>query len=139
MSMERRNGTALRSLIAGFVLAASLSLAAIPLPQAQELEWATSAGGAGEPNETALEAQPSFDIFVAKYAPDGDLVWATSAGGDGPDYGLAIATDAHGNSYVTGSFNGTATSGEGEGNETLLEGMQYDVFVTKYRDQSQFW
>ena len=101
----------------------------------------TATFGEGEPNETTLTATGSgdriSDIFVAKYGPDGALQWATQAGGgddDGvggdDDAGYGIATSARGDSYVTGSFEGTATFGEGEPNETELSSG--GIFVAKY-------
>jgi hypothetical protein len=67
-----------------------------------------------------------------------ELEWATSAGDVGHGEGLGIATDPRGNSYVTGSFGGTATFGAGEANETVLEessgGRTSNVFVAKYGD-----
>jgi hypothetical protein len=127
---------------------------------AQELEWAKGAGGsilesgesiavdglgnsyvtgrfhglsvfgAGEPNETTLTAVGTHDIFVAKYASDGNLVWVKQ-GGSGLGYGIDV--DGAGTSYVTGGFSGTSIFGAGEANETEL--VSYggsDVVVAKY-------
>jgi hypothetical protein len=69
--------------------------------------FGTATFGAGEANETVLTVAGDFDVFVAKYAPDGTLLWATSAGGTGLDQGFGIATDRRGNGYVTGDFFGT--------------------------------
>jgi hypothetical protein len=95
--------------------------------------------GAGEINETVLKPvgfegdQVQEDVFVAKYARDGTLLWATSAGGGMSDLGNDIATDSRGNSYVTGSFRGTATFGAGEANETVLRTSRLlGLFVAKY-------
>lgn len=100
--------------------------------------------GAGEANETVLEAVSDSDVFVAKYAPDGKLVWATSAGGAKADLGFGIATDPLGNSYVAGYFTDSATLGEGQANETVLEtaeaGERLSGFVAKYaRDGTLVW
>jgi hypothetical protein len=154
---------------AGVVLSAVA--VAVPWVKSQQLKWATGAGdpgqdegfgiatdprgnsyvtgrfggaatfGAGGANETELEAVSALDVFVAKYAPDGTLLWATSAGGPGRDIGIGIATDPGGNSYVTGFFDGTATFGAGEDNETVLEAVSaLDVFVAKYApDGTLLW
>jgi hypothetical protein len=97
--------------------------------------------GAGETNETLLSGDPDGEIFIAKYASDGALLWAASAGGAGRDLGYGIATDRHGNSYVTGEFFRTATFGAGETNETLLSGdPDAGVFVAKYAsDGTLLW
>jgi hypothetical protein len=76
--------------------------------------------GASEPNETTLVSAGSNDIFVAKYDANGGLLWAKQAGGAVPAYGLGIAVDTSGNSYVTGQFYGTAVFGALEPNETTL-------------------
>jgi hypothetical protein len=45
----------------------------------------------------------SGDAFVAKFTPSGALAWSTFFGGFGNDAGKAIAVDAAGNAYVTGT------------------------------------
>ena len=52
-----------------------------------------------------------FDTFVAKYNPDGELVWNTFLGGSQGDQGNAIALDAQGNIYITGSSFGSSSWG----------------------------
>ena len=87
--------------------------------------------GPGEINETTLTG--FVDIFVAKYDASGDLVWAKRAGETSPDFGLGIAVDGSGHSYVTGSFRGSATFGPVETNETTLTSAGgIDIFVAKY-------
>ena len=66
--------------------------------------FASATFGAGEPNETTLTSAGASDIFVAKYDAGGMLLWATRDGGEYDEYGLAIAVDGSGSSYVTGYF-----------------------------------
>ncbi|MFC1898590.1 SBBP repeat-containing protein [Candidatus Cloacimonadota bacterium] len=51
------------------------------------------------------------DIFVAKLDSSGNWLWAVKAGGIYWDEGFSISIDSEGNSYVTGSFAGTASFG----------------------------
>lgn len=77
---------------------------------------------------TSLTSAGGDDVFVAKLAPDGEVVWATRAGGTGSlDKGFAITTDVQGNCFVTGHFLGTATFG----NTTLTAVGNVDVFIAK--------
>ena len=47
--------------------------------------------------------------------------------------GCGIAVDGSGNSYVTGFFNGTATFGQGQANQTTLTSAgSDDIFVAQY-------
>ncbi|MDD3577798.1 MAG: SBBP repeat-containing protein, partial [Candidatus Cloacimonetes bacterium] len=64
-----------------------------------------------------------FNLF----AQTEDWLWANQAGGISYDYGQSIATDSNGNSYVTGSFEGTAVFGS----TTLASSGQSDIFVAK--------
>lgn len=56
-------------------------------------------------------------------------VWAERAGTAKDDYGQAIATDSHGNIYVTGDFQGTADFGPFTLSSSNIYNM--DVFVAK--------
>lgn len=119
---------------------------------AQDWEWAQSAGGSGFDlgynaggdasgnvymtgnfyaeatfGSNTINSAGTLDVFVAKIDTDGSWVWAKSAGGSSTEIGIGLATDADGNSYVTGSFNESAffdshqiTSNDGE-----------DIFVAK--------
>ncbi len=70
--------------------------------------------------------------FLAKYAPNGNLIWATQALSDSvysTGYGYSVATDASGNSIVTGSFTGIITFG----NYQLSSVYDYNAFfLVKY-------
>ena len=67
------------------------------------------------------------DIFVAKLNASGNWLWAVKAGGTGGDEGRGIALDGADNTYVTGSFRGTATFGNYTFTATGLD----DLFVAK--------
>ncbi|TET39216.1 MAG: hypothetical protein E3J72_00815 [Planctomycetota bacterium] len=89
-------------------------------------------GNASEGNETVLS---SARFFIAKYNPDGTLAWAK---GENYADGGSISTLPDGSAIVTGYFDGTATFGAGEGNETSLTSSagSYDIFIAKYNPDS---
>ena len=64
---------------------------------------------------------------------DGNLIWAKRAGGTNDECGNGITTLSDDSTVVTGSFNATATFGEGEANETVLvsDGFR-DIFVARF-------
>lgn len=70
---------------------------------------------------TKLLSAGDYDVFIAKYDPDGKLVWIRTAGGKGYDYGHGIAVDGKGDVVVTGAvvgesrFGGAAVPHEGGG------------------------
>ncbi|MCX6647664.1 MAG: hypothetical protein NTY09_15075 [bacterium] len=94
--------------------------------------------GPGEPNETILTSDGSWDIFIARYGPDGTLAWAKRAGGATLDdwcseSGYGITTLSDNSAVVTGMFNGSATFGPGEPNETILAAAgESDIFIARY-------
>jgi len=77
---------------------------------------------------TSVGTYGSWDIFVVKYDTSGNVLWARSGGGTERDVVRGIAVDAAGNSYVAGSFRGTATFGS----FTLTTTGDYELFVAKY-------
>ncbi|HWM84877.1 MAG TPA: hypothetical protein VNO33_03540 [Kofleriaceae bacterium] len=44
------------------------------------------------------------DVFIAKFAPDGNLMWSRRLGNKDEDIGAAVATDAYGNVYAAGWY-----------------------------------
>ena len=80
-------------------------------------------------------------LFVTGAVQAQDLIWAKRAGGVSGDSGFDIVVDAFGNSYVTGHFEGAATFGAGEANQTMLNSAgPVDLFVAKYgADGTLLW
>jgi len=58
----------------------------------------------GEDNHTSNGAQ---DAFVSKFDPDGNFLWARTWGGSSSEDAYGAETNAFGNVYVTGQFQGT--------------------------------
>ncbi|MES2557908.1 MAG: gliding motility-associated C-terminal domain-containing protein [Bacteroidota bacterium] len=50
---------------------------------------------------------PSFDLFLSKYDANGNPLWLKTGLADYEDRGLAVATDANNNVFVTGQFSDT--------------------------------
>ncbi len=77
----------------------------------------------------SLTSYGEMDIFIAKYDNAGNCLWAQKAGGVSSwQTGFGIAVDGSSNSYVTGSFRGTATFGT----TTLTSYGVDDIFTAKY-------
>ncbi len=53
-----------------------------------------------------------YDIFIAKYDPDGKLLWVRTAGGKGYDYGHGIAVDSGNHVLMTGALVGDGAFGD---------------------------
>jgi hypothetical protein len=100
--------------------------------------YGTITFGQGEPNETTLTSAGFWDLFVAKYDRDGAFLWASRASSADTDTGSGVSIIRGGDGYVTGSFHGTATFGQGEPNETTITGG--GMFVAKYApDGALLW
>lgn len=76
---------------------------------------------------TTLTSSGNGDIFVAKLDPNGNWLWVKNAEGLNNESGYGIAVDNSGNSYVTGTFYGTA----GFASTTLTSSGEIDIFVAK--------
>ena len=131
-------------------------LLACALGQAQITEWAGKFGGNGEDVAISIHADAAgntyttgfftldsdFDIteethiisadttyqsFVMKTGPDGNLLWAKSIGGEGGDNGTKITSDVHGNVYITGVFEGEGDFDPAEGGFILTSARKLGI------------
>lgn len=55
-------------------------------------------------NGQPLPNHGSYDVFTAKFAPDGHVLWVKTSGGAGYDYGHGIAIDSNGDVVITGAI-----------------------------------
>ena len=78
---------------------------------------------------TTLANAGNYDVFIAKYDANGNLIWAKSAGGIGDDGGTSVSADANGNMFVTGYFTGLTVT---FGSTTLNNAGTENVFIAKY-------
>jgi hypothetical protein len=76
-----------------------------------------------------LTSAGQADMFLAKYDPSGNVLWAKRAGGNGDDRGVALKTDASGNSYVTGFYTNDSIS---FGSVLVPDEAVDNSFVAKY-------
>jgi len=81
-----------------------------------------------------LDPSGPDDIFVCKQDTDGNVVWARAMGSGERNDAYGIAVDPAGNTYVTGSFEGTATFGPFQ----ITSVQQRDIFVTKLDADGEF-
>ena len=122
--------------------------------------WAKSAGGSGGEQGFSLSADVSgnifitgyfgsptitfgsitltnavswgeFDVFLAKYDGNGNVLWAKSGNGTNLDEGKSISTDAGGNVFVTGGFS-SPTITFGSTTLTQPSGSVDPMFIVKY-------
>ena len=74
----------------------------------------------------------STDIFIAKYDASGNYLWAISLGSTADDRGNDLLSDASGNIFATGTFNGIADFDPGIGSANLTALGAGDIFLAKY-------
>lgn len=82
----------------------------------------------------SLTSSNSADIFISKLDTNGNYLWAKKAGSANGDYGNGITTDSIGNSYVTGSIQGTSSFGS----TNLTSNGNADIFITKLNSNGNF-
>lgn len=68
-----------------------------------------------------------YDVFTAKFSPEGKVLWVKTAGGSGYDYGHGLIVDGNGDIVVTGAVQGKASFGT----ETV-DGKGSSIFCAKY-------
>ena len=71
------------------------------------------------------------DAFLCHFNTDGKLLWSRVGIGPAVDYGLGVATDGKGNSFLTGEFTDTFKLG----GEELHSRGSTDVYVAKFDAQ----
>jgi hypothetical protein len=71
----------------------------------------------------------SFNAFLAKYDPSGNVLWARSSAGSMNDRSRAVCIDASGNSYIAGLFTSSTVV---FGSFTLTNSGTYNSFIAKY-------
>ncbi|WP_375338635.1 SBBP repeat-containing protein [[Phormidium] sp. ETS-05] len=71
------------------------------------------------------------DIFITKLDTNGNYVWAKNIGASSGSFGSGITVDSSGNTYITGSFSGTADFDPGAGVANLTSAGVEDIFMLK--------
>ena len=122
---------------------------------AQSMQWVRQAGSGGSGTSVGTDANGNVyvtgvinnpamfeddtfsahyaDVFIAKYDPNGNKLWAKTGGGNMIDQGNAIATDASGNSFVTGIFRTNTPNPTVDFSGTMLTSYgDYDFFIAMY-------
>jgi hypothetical protein len=77
------------------------------------------------------------DAFVVKFNSDGSHAWTRTIGSTGYDRTQAVATDAQGNVYATGFFQGTVDLNPDAGVENFTANQE-DCFVMKLSSNGDF-
>lgn len=94
-----------------------------------------------------LTSNGSSDVFIAKLDSSGSLTWAKQIGGGNADAAYAIAVDASGNIYTTGSFQGTDVDFDPNGGTYPLSSTpgllppnnpSIDIFISKLDNGGNF-
>jgi gliding motility-associated-like protein len=87
--------------------------------------------GLGVFNLTADSGTSFADIFILKLDTNGDLVWAKSIGPNSNyQIGTSIVSDASGNVYTTGRFEGITDFDPGAGTYNLTSAGGADIFIS---------
>ncbi|CAA6813742.1 MAG: Unknown protein [uncultured Aureispira sp.] len=78
------------------------------------------------------DASDSWNAYIQKLSPQGNLVWAKAIIGHSHDVGYSLDIDSSGNVYSTGRFSGTVDFDPGPGISNLTASSNdYDIYVQK--------
>ena len=75
-----------------------------------------------------LSSAGDYDVFLARFDPDGAHIWSDRFGDSQSQYSQNVTTDASGNAIMVGSFQGSIDFGSGD----LTSAGLYDIFVVKF-------
>ena len=90
------------------------------------------------PGVSTLTATSFNDLFIAKYNSSGELVFARSVGNTNGMQGNGIVTDAAGNIYVAGRFQGTLDIDPGPGVVNISSQGNNDIFLLKLNSSGNY-
>ncbi len=79
--------------------------------------------------DRSVSNQGQHDMLLTSFDPSGQRLWTKTAGGPAIDYGLGVATDGNGNSFLTGSFAGRV---EFDGMAHSSSNAAADIQIVKY-------
>jgi hypothetical protein len=80
----------------------------------------------------------SYDVFIQKLDPNGNLLWVKKVGGSSNDYAKSISLDGSGNVLIAGYFQGSTDFDPGSGSNILTSNGQDDIFVLKLDPSGNF-
>ena len=86
------------------------------------------------PPAAVFTANGIYDMFIAKYNPNGNLMWAKAMGGSGQDYANSVVVDASNNVYVFGDFYNSIDYNPGAPGQHTFTGQSglSDMILLKY-------
>lgn len=84
-----------------------------------------------DPGPGVYNVSGSFDNFICKLNPSGNLVWVKNFGGTATDACVSITSDPAGNVYTTGLFFNTVDFDPGAGTFNMTSAGNTDIFIQK--------
>jgi hypothetical protein len=84
------------------------------------------------PETLTFEPVGGYDLFIARYDAQGDLIFAHTFGSIVLDAGLAAAPDGNGGVYVTGSYQNFIDIDPGPGVTNLISEGDDDIFLIRF-------
>ncbi len=78
-----------------------------------------------------LTSAGSYDIYIAELDEQGNHVWSQRFGDSNNQHGYSIITDARGNVFIAGGFEGSVDFGGG----ALISAGNWDIYLAKFDTQ----
>lgn len=147
--------------------AGSADVFTVKLDSLGEFEWATSFGGSGYDNSTALKidgngdvytignfentvdidpglgtfnltSHGNFDGFIQKLDSEGNFIWATQTGGNDWDNIYDLEIDVDNNLNIIGFYSSIVDFDPGSNVENLTSNGNTDIFIQKLNASGEF-